>query len=97
MSIYAQVISSGKIVCEVIYFFPININSHYYVLQNKIHEHNFSLKKITNGNEMVICYYWNDVVPQCLRSISQSDYNNFPPLHISMKENDITMDENNRR
>ena len=34
-SIYGQVISPEKIVCERTYFFPININFHYYVLQKK--------------------------------------------------------------
>ena len=33
LSIDSQVISSGEMVCEGTYFFPININSHYYVLQ----------------------------------------------------------------
>ena len=38
LSIDGQVISSGKIVCEGTYFFPININSHYYVFTiNQIH------------------------------------------------------------
>ena len=35
LSIDGQVISSGEMVCEGTYFFPININSHYYVLQKK--------------------------------------------------------------
>ena len=29
LSIYGHVISSGEILCEVTYFFPININYHY--------------------------------------------------------------------
>ena len=33
LSIDGQVISSGEMVCEGTYFFPININSHYHVLQ----------------------------------------------------------------
>ena len=33
LSIDGRVISSGEIVREGNYFFPININSHYYVLQ----------------------------------------------------------------
>ena len=33
LSIDGHVISSSEIVCEVTYFFQININSHYYVLQ----------------------------------------------------------------
>ena len=33
LSIYGQVISSGEIVCEGTYFFPIIINSHCYGLQ----------------------------------------------------------------
>ena len=35
LSIDGQIISSGKIVCKGCYLFPININSHHYVLQNK--------------------------------------------------------------
>ena len=49
-----------------------------------------------NFNVNVICYEWNDVVPPCLRSISQRDCNNLSPLHIPMKEHNIIMDENNR-
>ena len=33
LSIDGKVIYSGEMVCEGNYFFPININSHYYVLQ----------------------------------------------------------------
>ena len=57
----------------------------------------FSLRKIINGDVNVICYDWNDVVPPCLRSISQSDYNTLSPIHIPTKEYDIIMDEKNRR
>ena len=31
LNIDGQVISSGEVVCEGTYFFPIKINSHYYV------------------------------------------------------------------
>ena len=31
LSIYGQVISSSKILCEGNYFFPVNINSHHFV------------------------------------------------------------------
>ena len=93
-----QVISSVEIVCEGSYFFPISINSHYYVLQktksiNKI----VFLRTIINGNVNVICMEWKDVVTQCLRSISQNDYNTLSPLHIPMKEHGIIMDEKNLR
>ena len=37
LSIDGQVISSGEIVREGTYFFPININSNDYVLQKKIY------------------------------------------------------------
>ena len=30
-----KVVSSGEMVCEGTYFFPININSRYYILQKK--------------------------------------------------------------
>ena len=98
LSIGGQIISSGKILCEGTYFFPINMNSHYYVLQkNKSINTVFSLGKIINGNVNIICYGWNDFFPQCLRSISQSSYNTLSPLHIPMKKHNIIMDENNRR
>ena len=35
LSIYGQVISSSKILCEGTHFFPINMNPHYYFLQKK--------------------------------------------------------------
>ena len=35
-NIDGQVIYSGKMVCEGNYYFPININSHYYVSPKKI-------------------------------------------------------------
>ena len=56
-----------------------------------------SLRKIINDNTNVIYYDSKDVVPQCLRYISQNDYNMFSPLHIPMKEYNIIMDEKNRR
>ena len=56
-----------------------------------------SLRKIINGNANVICYDSKDVVPLCLRSISQNDYNSLSTLHIPMKEHDIIMDTNNRK
>ena len=86
LSIYEEVIYSGEIVCEGTYFFPININNHYYVLQitesiNTI----FSLRKIINGNVNVICYDSRDVITPCLRSISNNYYNTLSPLNILMK------------
>ena len=98
MSIDEKVITSGEIVCEVTYLFPININYRYYFLQrSKSINIFFSLRTIINGNVNVICYDWKDVVTQCLRSISQNDYNTLSPLHIPMKEHGIIMDEKNRR
>ena len=55
------------------------------------------LRKIINGNANILCYDWNDVVPQCLRSLSQSDYNNLSTLNIPTKENDNIIDEKHRR
>ena len=87
LTIYGKVISSCEMVREGNYFFPININSHYYVLQRtKSINIIFSLRKIINGNVNIICYDYKDVVTQCLRYISQNDYNNFSPLHIPVKE-----------
>ena len=66
-----QVISSGKMVCEGTYFFPININSHYYVLQKpKPINTIVSYRTITNGNINIICYDSKNVVTMCLRYIS---------------------------
>ena len=71
LSIDGQVISSRKQLCEVTYFFPISINSHYYFLQKtKSINTIVSLRTIINGNINVICYDSNNFVPQCLRSIS---------------------------
>ena len=96
LSIDGQVISSGKIVCEGTYFFPININSCCYVLQRtKSINTIFSLRKIISNNINVICYDSNYVVPSCVRSISQKYYSTFSPLHIPMKEHDNIMDKNN--
>ena len=43
-SIDGKVISSGKIVCEGTYFFPINFNSNYYILLKKNPLKNYILK-----------------------------------------------------
>ena len=98
LSIDDKVISSGVIVCEGTYLFPININSHYYVLQEtKSINAVVYLRTIINGNANVIFYYSKDVVPLCLRSISHNGYITLSPLHIPMKEHDIIMDGNNQR
>ena len=84
--IYVHVISSGKILCEGTYFFPINISSSYYVLQkNKSNSTIVSLRKIINGNVNVISYDSKDVVPPSFQYISQNDYNPLSPLHIPME------------
>ena len=98
MIIDGQVIASSGILCEGTYFFLINNNSHYYVLQkNKSINTIFSLRPIINGNVNVICYDLKYVFPLCLRSISQNDYNTLSPLHIPTKEHYIIIDENNQR
>ena len=85
--------SFGEMVFEGIYFFPININSHYRVLQiTKSINTIVSLRIIINGNVNVMCYDYKDVFPACLRSISQNGYNTFSPIHIPMKEHDNIMD-----
>ena len=60
-----QVISSSEMVCEGAYYFPIDINSHYYVVQ-KIQQYNLSLGTIININVNIICYDSKYVVPTCL-------------------------------
>ena len=85
-------------VCEVNYFFPIYINSHYYALQRtKSIKTIISIRTIINGNGDVICYGLKDVLPPCLRSISQYDNNTLSPLNITMIENDNKADENDLR
>ena len=66
--IEGQVISSSDMLCEGDDFFPIYINSYYYVLQKK-NNTIFYLRTITNENVNVICYDSKDVVPTCLRYI----------------------------
>ena len=86
LRIYVQIISSGEMVWEGTYFFPININSHHYVLQKtKYINIIVSLRKMINGNVNIVCYGLKDVLPPCLRSISHNDYNKLKPLHIPMK------------
>ena len=56
-NIYGQVISSGEMVCEGNYYFPITINSHYSVSpKNKSNNTILSLRTIINGNFNVKCY-----------------------------------------
>ena len=71
LSIYGRVISHGEMVCEGTYFFPINTNSHYYILQyTKCIDTIVSLSTISNGNVSVICYDSKHAVPSCLWYIS---------------------------
>ena len=70
LSIEGKFISSSELVCKGMYVFPININSHYYVLQKtKSINTIVSLRTIINNNINIICYYYNNVLPPCLRSI----------------------------
>ena len=63
-NIDGQVISSDEIVFEGNYYFPININFHYYVSpKNKSNNMIVYPMKIINGNVYVVCYDSNDVVP----------------------------------
>ena len=86
LSINGQVISSNEMLCERTYFFLININFHDYVLLKKNSINTIIYLRITiNGNVNVICYDSKDVLPSCLRSISQDYYNTLSPLHIPVK------------
>ena len=81
-----KVISPGGTVCEGTYFFPININSCYYVLlKTKSINTIVSLGTIINVNVNVICYDLKDVFPPCLLFTSHNCYNIFPRIHIPMK------------
>ena len=51
-----KVISSGEMVFEGTYFFPININSYYHVLQKYPNNRTISLSKMINGNFNTIYY-----------------------------------------
>ena len=56
LNIDGQVISSGEMLCEGTYYFPININFHSYVSpKNKSNNTIVSLRKIINVNINVIC------------------------------------------
>ena len=71
LNIDGQVISSGEMVCEGKYFFPININSQCYVLQRtKSINTIISLRKIINGNVNIICNELKDFLPPYLKYIS---------------------------
>ena len=97
LCIYGKIISSGEMVCEGNYFFPVNINSLSYFLQKtKSINTIFSLLTIINGNSSVIYYYSKDNLPPCLRSISHNYYNTLSPLNITIKESDNIMDENDQ-
>ena len=64
LRIDVQVISSGEMVYEGNYFFPININYQYYVLQkNKSINTIVSLRKTINANGNVIYYDLKDFLP----------------------------------
>ena len=66
-NIEGQVISSGEIVCEVTYYFPINTNSNYYVTPKKSNKKIVYLSTMINGNIKIIYYDSNAVVPTSLR------------------------------
>ena len=86
LSMDGQVITSGEILCEGTYIFPININSHYYVLQRTKYMNTIvSLSTTINGNFNVICYDYKDVVPPHIMYISHNGYNTSSLLHILMK------------
>ena len=81
-----QVISCGQMLCEGNYFFPLNINYHYYFLRKtKSNNTVFFLRKIINGNGNILCFDYKDVISPCLRYISHNYYNTLSPIHIPMK------------
>ena len=85
-------------VYEGTYFFPININSLYYIFpKTKSFNTIFPLSIIINGNIKIICYDSKDVIPPYFGFISRKIYNALSPLHIPMREHDNIMDENNRK
>ena len=71
LNIDGQVISSGKMVCEGTYYFPIKINSRGYVSpKHKSNNMIASLRKIINSNVNLKFYDYNDVVTLSLTKIS---------------------------
>ena len=86
LSIDGKFISSSEMVFEGTYFFLINMNSCYYVLQRtKSINAIVSLRRIINGNVNVICYYSKNALPPCLKSISHHYFITLSSLHIPMK------------
>ena len=86
-NIYGQVISSDEILCEVAFYFTININYHNYVsTENKSNKTIVYLRKIINFNVNVICYDSNYVVASYLISISQKYSSSLTPLHVPMEK-----------
>ena len=53
-----------------------------------------SLRKISNGNVNVKCYYYNDVVLSYLRTTSQNNFSSLTPLHVPTDKHDIIMHKN---
>ena len=86
MNIDGQIISSGEMVREGTYYFPINFKYYYYISsKNKSNNTILFLRKILNGNVNVIFYDYNDVVTSFLISISQKYFGSLTPLHLPMK------------
>ena len=81
---------------ELIFFQSILIVIIIFYKERKNINRIISLRKITNDNVNVICYNSKYVVTQFLRYTTQNDYNTLSPLHISTKDHDNIIDENNR-
>ena len=93
LRIYVQIISSGEMVWEGTYFFPININSHHYVLQKtKYINIIVSLRTIINDNVNVICHDSEDFFLPYLWYILQKCFSKVSPLNCPIEEHDNTMD-----
>ena len=78
LSIDDQDIYSGEMVCEGNYF-PNQYQFSLLCFTKKINNTILYIMITTNGNVNIICYGSNDVVPTCLRSISQNDYSTLSP------------------
>ena len=83
-------------VCEGMDYFPIHINSYYYVSPKKSNNTIVSLRKIINGKVSVNFYDPNDVIPSSLKTASYNCFSSLTPLHVPIEEHYHIMDESNR-
>ena len=93
MNIDGQLIYSGDF-CEGNYFYPININSQYYVSPNKDNRITIlTLKTIINGDVHVNIHGVDYVITFFIKTILMKFFHSLSPLFVSPEEHDNTMDK----